>query len=91
MLKRIKYLQKTRGITNEMLAEKSGVSVWSVQKQTAGIYKLNINIVIALLALCPDVSADWLLLGRGEMTNTNTNDITKRIEDLEQKISSLNP
>lgn len=89
MLKRIKYLQKARGITNEMLAEKSGVSVWSVQKQTAGIYKLNINIILALLNLCPDVSADWLLLGRGDMTNTTTSDITKRIESLEQKLSSI--
>ena len=89
MLKRIKYLQKARGITNEMLAEKSGVSVWSVQKQTAGVYKLNIDIILALLRLCPDVSADWLLLGRGDMTNTTTSDITKRIENLEQKLSSI--
>ena len=89
MLKRIKYLQKARGITNEMLAEKSGVSVWSVQKQTAGIYKLNINIILALLSLCPDVSADWLLLGRGDMTNPSTTDITKRIESLEKKLSAI--
>lgn len=89
MLKRIKYLQKARSITNDMLAEKSGVSVWSVQKQTAGIYKLNINIILALLSLCPDVSADWLLLGRGDMTNPSTTDITKRIESLEQKLSSI--
>ena len=89
MLARIKYLQKARGITNEMLAEKSGVSVWSVQKQTAGIYKLNINIILALLSLCPDVSADWLLLGRGDMTNPSASDITKRIESLEKKLSSI--
>lgn len=88
MLSRIKYLQKSRRITNEMLAKESGLSVWSVCKQLHGVYKLNIDVVFALLRLCPDVSADWLLLGRGDLAHADARDIINRIDILESRILS---
>lgn len=90
MLTRIKYIQKTRKITNERLAQETGISKWSVSKQLNGIYKLNLDIILVLLRLCPDVSADWLLLERGDITRTDARDIIVRIDSLEDKIDQIN-
>lgn len=87
MLTRIKYIQKTHGITNEKLAKETGMSIWAMSKQLNGVYKLNLDVVLTLLRLCPDVSADWLLLGRGEVTRTDTHDILNRIDKLEQTLA----
>lgn len=89
MLSRIKQIQRARRITNEQLAKETGISVWSISKQLNGIYKLNIEIVLAILRLCPDVSADWLLLGRGDIAYTDARAIINRIEVLEGKVSDI--
>lgn len=91
MLTRIKYLQKTRKITNEQIANETGISKWSVSKQLNGIYKLNLDIILVLLRLCPDVSADWLLLGRGDIAHVDARDIIRRLDDIDSKISSSAP
>ena len=91
MLTRIKYLQKTRKITNERLAKETGISKWSISKQLSGIYKLNLDIILVLLRLCPDVSADWLLLGRGDIAHVDARDIIRRLDDIDSKLSSSTP
>ena len=68
MLIRIKLILKDRKISQEQLAEAAGVSFWTLSKQLNGVYKLNIDVLYALFRLCPDLSADWLLFGKGETT-----------------------
>ena len=68
MLIRIKILLQERMITRKQLAAEAGVSIWTLTKQLNGIYKINIDVLFALFRLCPDLSADWLLFGKGEMT-----------------------
>ena len=88
MLKRIKLIQKSYKITNEQLAKETGISKWSISKQLNGFYKLNLDIILVLLRLCPDVSADWLLLGRGNITHADARDIIRKLDDIDNKISS---
>ena len=68
MLIRIKILLKERKISQEQLSEAAGVSFWTLSKQLNGVYKLNIDVLYALFRLCPDLSPDWLLFGRGDIT-----------------------
>lgn len=68
MLIRIKLILKELKIPQEQLAEAAGISVWTLSKQLNGVYKLNIDILFALFRLSPDLSPDWLLFGRGDMT-----------------------
>lgn len=58
---------KERKITQEQLAAAAGISVWTLTKQLNGVYKLNIDVLFALFRLCPNLSADWILFGSGEM------------------------
>ena len=68
MLIRIKILLKERKISQEQLAKEAGISVWTLSKQLNGVYKLDIDVLYALFRLCPDLSPDWLLFGRGDIT-----------------------
>lgn len=68
MLIRIKILLKERKISQEQLAKEAGISVWTLSKQLNGVYKLNIDVLYALFRLYPDLSPDWLLFGRGDIT-----------------------
>ena len=68
MLIRIKLILKDRKISQEQLAEAACVSFWTLSKQLRGVYKLNIDVLYALFRLCPDLSPDWLLFGRGDIT-----------------------
>lgn len=70
MLIRIKLILKDRKIAQEKLAAAAGMSVWTLTKQLNGVYKLNIDVLYALFRLCPNLSPDWLLFGRGD-TNKN--------------------
>ena len=72
MLIRIKLILKERKISQEQLAQEAGIRFWTLSKQLNGVYKLNIDVLYALFRLCPDLSPDWLLFGRGDITkNTN--------------------
>jgi len=89
MLTRIKQIQKLRHITNEQLSKETGIGKWTISKQLNGVYKLNLDVVLALLRLCPDVSADWLLMGRGDLTHADTRAIINRIDILSSKIDTI--
>lgn len=89
MLTRIKHIQKLYHVTNEQIAQETGIGKWTISKQLNGVYKLNIDVVLALLRLCPDVSADWLLMGRGDITHADTRAIINRIDILTSKIDTI--
>lgn len=71
MLIRIKLILKERKISQKQLAEAAGISVWTLTHQLNGIYKLNVDVLLALCRLCPNLSAEWLLRGNGPMYITD--------------------
>jgi transcriptional regulator with XRE-family HTH domain len=68
---RIRLLIKSKNISQSELARKldvtrGSVNLWLSGKQVPGQKQL-----MKLFELFPDISADWLLLGRGEMSYDN--------------------
>lgn len=55
-----------------------------------GVNALNLNCVSSILAAFPEISAEWLLRGEGEMlVNANTSKELERIEKLTGVVESL--
>ncbi|MCQ2311596.1 MAG: helix-turn-helix domain-containing protein [Paludibacteraceae bacterium] len=89
MLDRIKQIKRQYHITSEQLAAASGVSVWALTKQLQGAYKLNIDVVLSLLRMCPDISADWLLFGTEPMTKKDIHAIYDKLCNIEKKMDNI--
>lgn len=89
MLDRIKQIKRQYHITNEQLAAASGVSLWALTKQLQGAYKLNIDVILSLLRMCPDISADWLLLGTEPMIKKDIHSVYDKLCELDKKIDSI--
>lgn len=69
MADRIQYLRKTKGISQEELADKVGVSRQAVSKWESGQGKPEIDNIIKLTKIY-NVSSDYILLGIGNNENT---------------------
>lgn len=63
MLFRIKNIKKEKGITNEMLAKTSNISLGTLNKILAGVTKEPSIESIIKIAKALDVPADYLILG----------------------------
>lgn len=89
MLSRIKFILKERKISQKQLAEAAGISAWTLTHQLNGIYKLNVDVLLALCRLCPNLSAEWLLRGTGDIFRADTHDIIRRIDVIDAKIDDI--
>jgi transcriptional regulator with XRE-family HTH domain len=68
---RIKLLIKSKNISQSELARKLDVTRGSVNQWLSGKQVPGHKPLMKMFELFPDVSSDWLLLGRGEMSNEN--------------------
>ena len=67
MIQRIKQLVKIKEGTNNRFAVAVGISPRTAEKMFSGKQKISLEFIEAILRAFPDVSAEWLLRGRGEM------------------------
>lgn len=67
LCERVLRTKKTHRLTFQQIAEVSGMSRSTIINQLNGYFNIDIRVVLAVAELCPDVSADYLLRGRGEM------------------------
>ena len=65
---RIKLLIKSKNISQSELARKLDVTRGSVNQWLSGKQVPGHKPLMKMFELFPDISADWLLLGRGEMS-----------------------
>jgi len=65
---RIKLLIKSKNISQSELARKLDVTRGSVNQWLSGKQIPGHKPLMKMFELFPDISADWLLLGRGEMS-----------------------
>jgi transcriptional regulator with XRE-family HTH domain len=68
---RIKLLIKSKNISQSELARKLDVTRGSVNQWLSGKQVPGHKPLMKIFELFPDVSSDWLLLGRGEMSIEN--------------------
>ena len=70
---RINLLLKEKGITQNAVAAGDAPAQKRLNSQLSHGAAISLDTVLRILAVCPDVSADWLLRGTGEMyKNTQT-------------------
>lgn len=70
---RINLLLKEKGITQNAVASGDAPAQKRLNSQLSHGAAISLDTVLRILAVCPDVSADWLLRGTGEMyKNTQT-------------------
>ena len=70
---RIKQVQKEKKITENRLAAGDSATQSRLNRQLSHGSSITLDTILRLLSTCPDVSADWLLRGQGEMITTVNN------------------
>ena len=79
---RIKQLQKEKGFTENGLAGGYTPAQKRLNRQLSHGAGISLDTLLRILDACPDVSADWLLRGTGEMYKaakiTGANSVTGR-------------
>lgn len=68
---RIKHLQKEKKITENGLAGGDTPAQKRLNRQLSHGAGITLDTILRLLSACPDVSADWLLRGYGDMYISN--------------------
>ena len=71
--KRVKYALKELNISCNALSNFRQLTRSTVTDQVNGSSKMGVATIEALLAYCPDISAEWLLRGTGDMLISKTN------------------
>lgn len=69
MKNRIEELKKHYGLSTRALAIKCGLNQPTLDRMLKGINALNLHCVISILESFPEISAEWLMRGVGEMIN----------------------
>ena len=69
---RIKYIMKLNNLSASAFADKVGVQRSSVSHILSGRNKPSLDFVLKVLHHFPNVSSDWLLLGKTDVTNVKS-------------------
>lgn len=88
IVERIEALKKSYGFNTRSLATKCGLNQPTLDRMLKGINAMNLNCVLSILENFPDISAEWLLRGDGEMLKSN-NKANERVEKLVDTIATL--
>ncbi len=75
LCERVLHIKKAYRLTFDAIATETGMSRSTVINQINGRFNLDIRVVLAVGTLCPDVSADYLLRGRGDIQMQGNTDI----------------
>jgi len=88
LLERCLKAKKQNKLSVAQIATQAGMAKSTVQNQLKGRYKIDVDVVGAILLLCPDLSAEWLLRGEGVQTQTQAAllDLARRIDALESRV-----
>ena len=88
---RIDYLVKMLAGNNaKLFADKCGIDPKAVSNMRHGIQKVG-SYVERIVSGYPEVSADWLLTGRGKALRTDAEkgEVLRKIESLEKEVKRL--
>ena len=86
--KRVQYLRKNKGLTQEQLAEKLNIALSTLGKIETGQKGGSIDLAIEI-ALFFDVSLDYILLGRELQTDKlkqQIREMLNQLMEIEQKL-----
>ena len=67
LLERINQARRINKVTLAKIAAELGSYPTTVNNQLTGKHALDIRVLLTVARLCPNVSADWLLRGEGDI------------------------
>ena len=73
MIQRLKQITKTKAGSVKKLAEALGISENTIEGYMRGKNKVALNFIVDVLKTYPDISAEWLLRGEGDMYRNANN------------------
>jgi transcriptional regulator with XRE-family HTH domain len=85
---RAEQILKAKDLSVNLFAKSCGVSQQTLSDQFRGRCKLSYSTISALLEYFPDLSAEWLLRGEGEMLKADTTPIP--LAEVTQELNSNN-
>lgn len=104
MIERIKLIISHTGLSTRAFAIKCGIKQNTLSNQLNGMRELSLPTLIAVLTSFPELSAEWLMRGEGDMFMKNLPDgldastalrnqlavLKKSISDTEAALNSVN-
>lgn len=95
LLERVKKAKQINRLTIMQIAKEAGMHQPTVTNQLNGHFNLDIRVVLAVAKLCPNISAEFLLRGNGDvLTESNDNarqaQLEARVARLERLIDTQN-
>lgn len=95
LLARVKQAKQINRLTIMQIAKEAGMHQPTVTNQLNGHFNLDIRVVLAVAKLCPNISAEFLLRGNGDVLIDRTDNVKQaqleaRIARLERLIDSQN-
>ena len=90
LLKRVLQAKQLNKLSVEQIAQEAGMFRPTVQNQLYGHYNLDVRVLLAVARLCPNISADYLLRGEGDLLSISTATIdTKMLETLFDRLNNI--
>ena len=96
LCERLLTIKRTYRLTFDTIAKQAGMSRSTVINQMNGHFNIDVRVVLAIGTLCPDVSADYLLRGRGDILaqdkaidNTALANLEQRVKNIEEAIGKI--
>lgn len=87
IVERLQEVQKFSGLSVRALAAKCSLKQQTLDKHIKGEAEPSLNTVMALASAFPEISTDWILLGKGPMLKTDKE--VERINSLLDTITTL--
>ena len=86
---RLNEMLKAYGLNQANIAKEVGIATSTISNYYSGKKESSLRFLMALLNKYPDLSADWLMKGEGEMNKKKEEMGSESYEELEDEIISL--
>ena len=89
---RVKQAKRINKIKNTTIADIAGIGRPTVSNQLNGKWNLDVRVLLAVAKLSPNISAEWLLRGEGEMmqSSSDAKGLEIRLSRLEKLLETNN-
>lgn len=89
ILSRVSQVVKNSGLSVRAFAINSGIKQQTLSNQLNGSREISLSTVEAILTHYEDISAEWLMRGKGNMYGLDNSKELERIEKLTNVIESM--
>lgn len=88
LLERVQIARKKNNLTLISIANEAGMAQSTVVNQFRGKFNLDLRVVLAVARMCPNVSAEYLLRGKGEVENSPKQEVLEQILRISQLLDN---